>query len=242
MFYPKLIIAVVFLLTVLLFENKLSAGESSTYNFSWLDPDKEVYVLQNKKYRKDKKAHLSAGYGMTTNGAFVDATSLQGRVGFFFTEEWGMEFLYAQNSGEENENFQSVLNIGGPGSTPFRRIVENYLGAMVLWSPFYAKVNTFNSIVYVDWMVGLGYGQLNEKNNREVVRTGTTGLADVKESHNAIMWGTGLKFYLSPMFHIRLDLTAMHYSALRALTVKTSDDEGNYENFDLTLALGINLF
>ncbi len=187
-----------FLLTVFVSDNQSFAGESSTYNFSWLDPDKEVYVLQNKKFRKDKKAHLSAGYGMTTNGAFVDANSLQGRVGFFFTEEFGLEFLYAQNSGTENESFKSVLNIGGAGSTPFRRIVENYMGATLIWSPFYAKINTFNSIVYVDWMVGVGYGQLNEKNNREVVRTGIPQ-ADIKESHGGVLWFSGLKVFLSPM-------------------------------------------
>src|SRR5690554_4309003 len=63
------------------------ASSDLTYNFSWLDPDKEVYVLQNRKYRKAGRLHATLGGGITTSGAFVDSTTLQGRVGFFFREE-----------------------------------------------------------------------------------------------------------------------------------------------------------
>src|SRR3989338_11308296 len=105
------------------------AGENSTYSFSWLDPDKEVYVLQNRKFRKNGNFMMSAGGGMTLSGAFVDAKHLQGRAGYFFKEEWGLEGLYSHNQGKENSTANSVRNEGNSGSAPFRRIVKNYYGA-----------------------------------------------------------------------------------------------------------------
>ena len=44
-------------------EGRLLAAEGDTYSFSWLDPDKEVFVLQNRKYRKKGRLHLNAGGG-----------------------------------------------------------------------------------------------------------------------------------------------------------------------------------
>ena len=73
---------------------------------------------------------------------------MQARFGFFFTEELGVEFLYSKNSGKENDTAQSVRRgPDGSGTIPFRRIIDQYYGAYFLWSPFYAKVNTFNKII-----------------------------------------------------------------------------------------------
>ena len=96
----KLLSFVLILFVSIFSTTTLQAGEKSTYSFSWLDSDKEVYVLQNRRFSKQGRMHLNAGYGMTLSGAFVDATSIQGKVGFFLTEEIGLEVMYAKN--EEN--------------------------------------------------------------------------------------------------------------------------------------------
>jgi outer membrane beta-barrel protein len=224
-------------LFTLVFTTKLFASEKDVYEFSWLDPDKEVFVLQNRKFRKAGHLHINAGGGITTSGAFVDSTSIQGRVGYFFSEDWGLEGLYAKNSGKENNTAKGVRNssAGGTGTTPFRRIVENYSGAMILWSPFYSKINTFNSIVYMDWIFGLGYAQLKEKNNKLRI-TGGQAYEGVEttESHSGIMWEAGLKFYISQNWNIRTDLTAVHYKAPNITTSGTSYKS----NFDATASLG----
>ena len=106
------------------------------------------------------------GGGITTSGAFVDSTVIQGRAGYFFREEWGFELVYSMNNGDENATAKSVRSEGTAGSIPFRRIVDNYMGGMILWSPFYAKINTFNQIIYVDWIIGLGVAKLEETNNQ----------------------------------------------------------------------------
>jgi hypothetical protein len=161
-------ILALFLLLSLTLSTQAFASEKDIYEFSWLDPDKEVYVLQNKKYKKAGHFHVNAGGGITTSGAFVSSTAIQGRVGYFISEDWGLEGIYSKNSGKENDTAQGVRNVngGGTGTTPFRRIVDSYMGAMIIWAPFYSKINTFNKIVYMDWIFGLGYAQLKEHNNK----------------------------------------------------------------------------
>ena len=223
------------LLFSLLSSAKIFASEKDIYEFSWLDPDKEVYVLQNRKFRKANQLHLNVGGGITTSGAFVDSMAFQGRAGYFMSEDLGFEGLYSKNSGKENLTAQGVRSSGGgTGSTPFRRIVDSYMGAMVLWSPFYTKINTFNSIIYMDWIFGLGYGQLKEKNNKSEVLTAGIDKVDSVESHSGIMWEAGMMFYLNQNFNIRTDLTALHYSAQNIKTTGSSLKS----NFDATVSLG----
>lgn len=221
----------------LIFSSHVFASEKDIYEFSWLDPDKEVFVLQNRKYRKANRAYINLGGGITTSGAFVDSTSLQGRIGYFFTEEYGFEAIYAKNSGKENNTAKGVRNSGGggTGTTPFRRIVENYKGGMFVWSPFYSKINTFNKIVYMDWIFGLGYASLEEKNNKLRFTQGQVAEGvETKETHSGIMWEAGMKFYLSEEFSVRVDLTAVHYSADNISTAGSSYKS----NYDATVSLG----
>lgn len=232
---------VIFSVLVMLFSHQLIAGEGSTYNFSWLDPDKEVYVLQNRKYRKDKTIHLNAGYGMTTSGPFVDTKSLQGRVGFFFQEEWGAEFIYAKNSGEENDNALAVRNGTGGGTTPFRRIVDSYMGGVLLWSPFYTKINTFNKIFYLDWIFGLGYGKIEETNNRLEVETSGVNKNPESLSHSGLMWEAAIQAYMSKNLALRLDLTTIHYSATPPTGGSGSAGDSTETNWDLALSLSLRL-
>jgi len=212
-----------------------NAGELDTYDFSWLDPDKEVYVLQNRKFRKAGKLHANLGYGMTTSGAFVDATAIQGRFGYFFKEEYGFEIIYSKNSGEENDTAALLRNKTGAGSKPFRRIVDSYMGGMFLWAPFYSKINTFNSIIYVDWIFGLGYGKIDETNNANEFLN-TTDTSFTSESHSGLMWNVGAKFFLTEIWSLRLDMTTMHY---QAKVPTTGEDDWN-TNFDLALSFGFN--
>ncbi len=213
------------------------AAEKDVYEFSWLDPDKEVFVLQNRKYHKSGMMHLNLGYGITTSGAFVDSNAIHGRLGYFFSEDWGFEGLYSKNSGEENDTARSVrANVNSSGQTPFRRIVENYVGAMILWSPFYTKINTFNKIAYMDWIFGLGYGQLTENNNK--LKFNSTSLDDnivSTEKHSGIMWTWAMKFYLTENFSVRGDFTGIHYSATEPKLNKSS----MVNHYDATLSFGI---
>jgi hypothetical protein len=50
---PMIRFSVILLALFTFLSPKIYSSEGSTYSFDWLDPDKEVYVLQNRKFRKD---------------------------------------------------------------------------------------------------------------------------------------------------------------------------------------------
>lgn len=208
------------------------SAEGDTYSFTWLDPDKEVYVLQNRKYRKKGRFHASLGGGVTTSGSFVDGTNLQVRGGYFFKEEWGFELLYSKNAGEENTDAAAVRNTTAAGSTPFRQIVNYYMGAMLLWSPFYTKINTFNSIIYMDYIFGLGIGKIEESNNRLELQN-TINKTETVEEHNAFLWSFGMKFYVNDSFSIRPDFTGVIFKSLRP----DRNEENYYSHYDLSISV-----
>lgn len=223
-------------LSTLMFTSLLTsvkAAESDVYGFSWLDPDKEVYVLQNRKFRKAGRMYVNAGAGITTSGTFVDSLNFQGRLGFFMNEEFGLEVLYSKNDGKDNDAY-SALTTANSSVTPFKRKINDYIGAMVLWSPFYSKINTFNSIIYADYILGLGVAKLNQTNNKIAVQTNGTDTTLTDESNTGVMWQFGMKFYINEHWSVKPDFTGILYQSENAGgTGKTLNS-----NYDLTLSLG----
>ena len=56
-------------LVTLIMSSVVMANEKSLYNFSWLDNDKEIYVLQNRKFRKDGNVYIGATAAYNLNQA-----------------------------------------------------------------------------------------------------------------------------------------------------------------------------
>jgi hypothetical protein len=141
---PMIRFSTAFLFAIFLLSSPhISANESSIYKFEWLDDDKEIYVLQNRKFRKKNSFYIGATGNLTTSGAFVD--SMGGSVigGFFFSEDWGIEAIYNSANGTTNSTYDLANE---NGLIPYYRKVNSYMGAMLMWSPFYNKINTFDQI------------------------------------------------------------------------------------------------
>jgi len=209
------------------------AAEKSLYDLDWLGKDKKIFVLENRYFKKDGRFSLAAGGGVTTSGAFVDSFNLGARASYFFSEQFGAEFFYHTLSGKENETARTVRNHGGAGSIPFRIIIQNYYGGLLLWSPFYAKMNIFNLIVYFDWIFGAGMATLSQTNNKLEVATGGRNKTETIENHSGFAWSIGIKFYLTKMFSIRTDLTAIHFNGPKSST----GDTLMYSHYDATVML-----
>lgn len=186
--------------------------ESSTYDFSWLDKDKQVYVLQNRKFRKSQRVYLNMSAGLTLSGAFVDGQTYQFRGGYFFREDWGFELIYAMNTPEVNSTAKAIL---AQQSVPFYRKVHGYYGGLLNWSPFYAKMNTFNKIIYFDWILGAGIAKVDDKNNR-LAFTNLDDKTQVSESHTSAIWQTYVRFYFTEKWGATVGVTALHYQATSA--------------------------
>lgn len=212
------------------------ASEKSLYNFSWLDKDKEIYVLQNRKFRKDDRFYLSANGVKTISGAFVDSFGGNFRAGYFFNEDWGIEGVFGIASGDKNNTAKGVED---QQARAYYRKVDSYMGAMFMWSPFYSKINTFNKIFYYDWMFGLGLASAKISDNRNEFNS-TPSSTLTSENALGAMWNTGLRVYLSDSWSLRIDITALHIKPNKADIKKNGNDITTstlFNNYDLGVGL-----
>lgn len=226
------------LLVSLFLSSLVLADEKSLYNFSWLDKDKEIYVLQNRRFRKDGKVYLGVNGAYTMNGAFIDSYGGSVRGGFFFREDWGIELLYGKSTGSENDTAKGVRE---QGTVPFYRKIDTYMGGMLMWSPFYSKINTFNRIFYYDWMLGAGLANITTLDNRNKFEPGSDG-GLTSESNMGAIWNTGFRFYINDSWSVRIDFTGLHYQADKTKRVggagsPTSKSSLMFSNYDLGFGL-----
>ena len=210
------------------------AYESSMYDFSWLDQDKEVYVLQNRKFRKANNVYVGGTIGRSVSGAFIDSTEINLLGGFFFSENWGLEFSYTNAEGTTNKTSDAVK---AQAAVPFFRKIDTSMNAMLVWSPFYSKINTFNKIFYYDWMFGAGISSATTLDNRKEFSSGSDSSELTTESISGIAWMTAIRFYISPSWSTRIDFRANHFNADTAINGETDTETQwvNYYNINVGL-------
>lgn len=228
----------IFLVLVCAFlSSAVMASERSVYDFQWLDKDKEVYVLQNRKFRKAEKVYVGVNGVKTLSGAFVNSYGVSARAGYFLREDWGIEFAFGKNSGSENDTAKGVRE---QGTVPFYRKVNQYMGAMVVWSPFYSKINTFNQVFYFDWMFGAGAASIKTADNRNKFVAGADTNQLTEENNMGAIWNTGFRFYINDHWSLRVDFTGLHYKANKTTKTQSgpvSKSSNLFSNYDLGLGL-----
>jgi len=227
------------ILMTLIMSTVVTAAEKSLYNFSWLDNDKEIYVLQNRKFRKQGNVYVGGTLGYNLSQDFLDAYGGTVRGGYFITEDWGIELLFGKNSNSENDTAKGVKE---QGTVPFYRQIDTFMGAMIMWSPFYSKINTFNKVFYFDWMFGLGVGTITTKDNRNKFDPAAANQDELTDESNiGAIWNTGFRFYLNESWSLRLDLTGQSYKADKTkksgTTGPVSKSSKLYNNYDVGLGL-----
>jgi outer membrane beta-barrel protein len=231
---------ILLVLVTLIMSTVVIASEKSIYNFSWLDGDKEIYVLQNRKFRKNGNLYIGATAAYNLSQDFLDAYGGTARAGYFFTEDWGIEFIYGKNTNSENNTAKGVKE---QGTVPFYRQIDTFMGAMLMWSPFYSKINTFNQIFYFDWMFGVGAGSITTKDNRNKFDTAAADQnALTSESSIGGLWNTGFRFFINESWSLRLDLTGQVYKANKQRQVggtgnPVSKTSQLFSSYDLGLGL-----
>ncbi len=220
-----------------LMSSAVMASERSLYDFQWLDKDKEVYVLQNRRFRKVDKVYVGVNGVKTMSGAFINSYGVSARAGYFMKEDWGIEFAFGKNSGSENDTAKGVKE---QGTVPFYRKVETYMAAMVMWSPFYSKINTFNKVFYFDWMLGAGVASIKTADNRNKFVT-VSDDSLTSENNMGAIWNTGFRFYINDHWSLRIDLTGLHYNADKTTkqqgSLSSSKSSNLFSNYDLGFGL-----
>lgn len=233
----NIIVRLLFLSTITISTPVVMAAEKDLYDFLWLDPDKKVYVLQNKIHKKEHTVYANLGVGLGLSSTFNDTSFFHGNIGYYFTEEWSAEALYTNYSNKENEALVNLKHING--SIPFiRNPLSNY-GLIAKWAPFYGKINTFNKIFYFDWSFGLGVGKLNTKSNATTVSDEKKADTYNKESYTTIIGKTELTFYASKNLHFGLGLIMNNYKAPGPTIVNVPTTNKYRNNLDSVLSIGV---
>lgn len=192
------------LIIALVMTSVASASEKDFYNFLWLDPDKSVYVLQKKIHKKKGRNFFQFGYTKGLSSDFQDTNGYNMNVGRYLTEELGIELHFAQYLNENNNAYESIIRVNN--TEPFIRKMQQNIGIMGIWSPFYGKINTFNRIYYFDVSFGAGISYLTAESNLKYSdNTSITGKFD-KETYTALMFKTDLKLYVNKDFYFQAQL------------------------------------
>jgi outer membrane beta-barrel protein len=188
----------------------------SEYNFSWLDPDKKVSVLQNRRYRKAGRPMVSAAFGLANSNAYRKSYAIDPRISYFWSESFGIEVFYTAFSNKENDLYTAI---NGTGVRPDVIEVKNQVGAQLLWAPWYAKINVFNTVLHFDWYFSGGVGTMNANMVPGSNSATTLGLAATTKSMTGFYLGTGHLFHVSDNFDVRLDFRNAWFKApQRAVT------------------------
>jgi outer membrane beta-barrel protein len=189
-----------------------SQESQDEYNFNWLDPEKKIYVLQNRRYLKAGRPMVSLMGGTGFSNPYRTTINADARAAFYLTESWGIEgfFTYTRNSANANFN---ALSGTGSNVLPVIREINSQYGAMVQWVPWYAKINVFNQILYFDWYFAAGAGGINYGMFNSSADGVTVNRSEVTRSDFAVYLGTGHIYHLNERFIVRLDFTSAFYSA-----------------------------
>ncbi len=212
-----------------------TAEKDSEYNFSWLDPDKKIYVLQNRKYTKAGHAMFSAMGGVGWSNPYRNVRTVDPRVSFYFSEDFGVELFYSINFNSTNTTF-SALEQESPNALPHIREIRSQYGALLHWVPWYAKINVFNQILHFDWYFSGGAGRIHsfllDKNSISDPFTETL------DDRFALFAGTGQQYHLSQDFLVRLDFTGAFY---QAPVLGTAGESAWFSNYNFGIGLGYRL-
>lgn len=213
-----------------------SASSDDEYNFNWLDPEKKIYVLQNRRYLKAHRALLSLMIGPGLSNPYRNTFNVDPRVAYYFNEQWGIEGFYTVSFNTPNEAVQALAD-ATPTTLSVAHEVRGEGGALVHWVPWYAKLNFFNKILYFDWYLEGGGGEVNWS----AFGTGTsTAAAQVIGSlgRPAAFAGTGMQFHLNENLAVRLDFMGAYFTApIEGVTGDTSW----FSNYNFGIGLGVRL-
>ena len=194
-----------------------ASEENDSYSFTWLDPDKKIYVVQNRKFIKENRLTIGLAGGQNFSSPFNDMTVFFPSATFFMSEQFGLRGFYLMARNTKTDLFKDAVAIS---QRPLVRDLTSLWAAQVLWAPFYGKLNTFNEIIYFDWIFGLGFGrsvmEVDQVSYHKKASPNEQYFANprvVNENYTNLVGSVGLRLYLSTNFSVQMDLIGSYYKA-----------------------------
>lgn len=209
-----------------------SSDSSSDYDFKWLDPEKKIYVLQNRRYVNANHAILSVMGGPSFGNAYQNTATVDARLAYYFTEVWGLEAFYSHSFNTYNNNYQALLSTNTQVMPVIRSIDDEY-GLLLHWVPWYAKINMFNEILYFNWYFSAGLGNVDST----VTTTSSLNSPTSNLSALGIFLGTGHEYSITQNVIARLDFTTALYRG----PLNNSGEQTWYPNYNFEVGIGLRL-
>ncbi|HTL12685.1 MAG TPA: outer membrane beta-barrel domain-containing protein [Bdellovibrionota bacterium] len=222
-------------LLLMLAPGSARAGDDEEYRFDWLDPDKKIYVLQNRRYEKVSRVLLSAMTGMGISNPYRNSWNVDVRGAYYITESVGIEGFFGLTSNTNNATFDA-LRAATTNILPLVREVQSQYGGLLHWAPWYAKINVFNSVLYFDWYFTAGAGITNSRFNHNSNPNLTASFVD--ESLFTFFAGTGHQYHLSRDLIVRLDFMGGFYNAPNDVSEK---HKAWFSNYNVNIGVGLRL-
>ena len=189
-----------------------AASSDDEYNFNWLDPEKKIYVLQNRRYLKANRVMFSGMVGTGFSNPYRTTYNFDPRAAFYLSEEWGFEVFYTLTANVANSTFNALSAVHNTLPV-IREIRSSQYGGEIHWVPWYAKINVFNKVLYFDWYFAAGAGALQSALFNSTTDAGVTTATEVDQTNFAFFWGTGHIYHITDSLLVRLDFTSAVYNA-----------------------------
>lgn len=209
----------------------------------WSAKDEDYGVIQNRTYSKAGKFYGSVVAGTLINDTFAKAKPLGGMLGYYFSEDFGIELSYLNLGAQKNESVEKLNSISTAVS-PNYNLVKNSYTISATYTPFYAKMAFMNkSILYFDMGFTLGAGMTNY----EQVASPGVGQAEqlFSKSSPHVEIGFMQQLFINKHLAFRMDLKNTFYnSKVRPYQYNgnTANGEESKSTNDTTLTFGVTLF
>ena len=218
----------------------------------WSAKDDDYGVIQNRTFSKAKKPYLSAVYGPLINDPFVKSRATGFLLGYYFTEDFGIEASLFNYNSENNETVTRINSIQNASLSPNYNMLSSNMSLSATYTPFYAKMAFMNmAIMYFDmgFTVGAGTTSYNQ-----VVRLrdfgGGTVLGEEKRKKTSPHFELGVmqQLFINKNVAVRLDIKNTFYSSkiaqyeLATGQPETSRAEETKSSNDTTISFGLTLF
>lgn len=126
----------------------------------WAAKDTDFTVVQNRTYTKANRFFLSMGWGPLVNDPYSFGRISNLSAGYYFSERWGTEVAFERGTLTDNSSVVAFKEQNG--ILPNYNTFNSYLGANLIWVPFYAKMSFLDrSIMYFDMQFAVGMGAIN---------------------------------------------------------------------------------
>lgn len=169
-------------------------------DLSKLAPFSEVSVIQRRYMPKTDRFQFYLGLGGIMNDPWFYGLGATGKLGYHFTEDWGIEGTYMFLSNSERDSVKDLKSNNGV-TTSSLVTTKGYLGVDVIWSPIYGKMSLYNKrIIPFDMYFTAGIGQSS-------IDGSTTSSASTMHI------GTGQIYALNKSWGFRWDFTWNMFSA-----------------------------